>query len=166
MSTQSVAPVNPTSQASPFLGTCKRCASPELFIKAQGPHFGLFCRQCHLWQKWIRKSEARCFKVVRWAAPKPTPNYPDAGEQVRAAFDSPRDDSHKSCSERFKKIEKELSGVNRQLLLFTKIILDQGILQGKQRPEFHIADEAAGELGRKLYELEFENGDRPASDPY
>jgi hypothetical protein len=30
--------------SNPFLGTCKRCANPDLFVKAQGPHLGLFCR--------------------------------------------------------------------------------------------------------------------------
>jgi hypothetical protein len=143
MSTQSLAPVVPTSQASPFLDTCKRCASPDLFIKAQGPHFGLFCRQCDLWQKWIRKSEAGRFKVVK-AASKPT--YPEASEQVRADFDSPSDDAHKSCHERFEKIERELTVVVRAVLAC-------GVLSGRgAAPGINISDELVDRLARELAE--------------
>jgi hypothetical protein len=134
--------------SNPFRGTCKRCASPDLFIKAQGPHFGLFCGQCQLWQKWIRKSEARRFKVVQLAAPKPTPKYPDAGEHVRADFDSPRDDSHKSCSERFEKIERELKVVVRAILAC-------GVLSGSGTPPaVKIEDGLVDKFVREVSEYE------------
>ena len=169
MSIQSLALKSDSSQATPFLGTCKHCGNRELFLDQRGDHFGYFCRGCGRWQgKWIKHSEVKRLRQSQGfrSGTLTTPIYKPVAEQLRADFDSPRDNSHKSCSERFEKIEKELSGVNRQLLLFAKIILDQGILQGKQRPEFYIAGEVAGELGRKLYELEFENSDRPASDSY
>jgi hypothetical protein len=142
MSTQASNLAQVPSQASLFLGSCKRCASPDLFIKAQGPHFGLFCRQCDLWQKWIRKSEASRFKVVKLAASKPT--YPEAGEQVRADLDSPRDDSHKSCHERFEKIERELTIVLRAILAC-------GVLQGvKSPPLVNVDDELVDRFVREV----------------
>jgi hypothetical protein len=146
MSMQSVS-ANPSSgqalnfpPGKSYPGSCKHCGHQGLFLRAQGPHIALLCSACQRWQKWIRRSKAKRYrqaksgnrsvtafaptynKPVESAAPKP---YKTAGEQVRA--DSVLCDSHKSCHERFEKIERELT-------VLVKAILNAGWLQGAQSP--------------------------------
>src|SRR5262249_18623044 len=51
-------------------------------------------------------------------------------------------------------LRNEIIGIRRQLILFTKIILGLGTLQGKQRSEIHIDDRLVTQLCDELYELE------------
>jgi hypothetical protein len=111
-------------------------------------HLALRC-ECGAWLKWVRKSQARRYQAdrVRLSAPKPapTPIYKPVTEQVRANFDSPRgDDSHKSCAERFEKIERELT-------VLVRAILACGVIQGKGgTPERDVDD---GDVDRLAVEL-------------
>jgi hypothetical protein len=127
---------------------CPHCGGADLFTEPRPPHVALVCRNCSRWIKWVRQSRI----LVAESQP-----FQETLKVIKPSFDA------RAEVERLAKI---VEGHDRQLLLFTKIILDLGTLQGKQRPEIHIADELVNDLSTKLYELESRNGDRPASDSY
>lgn len=41
--------------------TCKNCGSNEFYIKKDGIHTGLYCKNCNSWIKWANKDELREF---------------------------------------------------------------------------------------------------------
>jgi hypothetical protein len=138
--------------ASPFLGTaCKRCASDNLYVKQQSVHLGLFCRECGLWQKWLsRRSAHRYHQGATRPANFAAPTYKPVPEQIRANFDSSRDDFHKSCAQRFEKIEREL-------MILTRAILSAGWLKGRGGPlALDVHDDDIAELAAELAEGEAE----------
>jgi hypothetical protein len=126
MSTQSVAPVNPTSQASPFPDTCKRCGSSHLFTKIEPPHVALRCRDCNAWQSWISKSKARRFQVNKVRLTVPSKTYPQTVERIGPAVVDPSD-----LCVRVERLERAFTGYDSQLGILVKAILACGVLQGK-----------------------------------
>ena len=41
------------------------CESTEFFVKKKGTQYGLYCKKCGKWQKWLGKNE-RNFIGVKW----------------------------------------------------------------------------------------------------
>jgi hypothetical protein len=116
----------------PFLGSCKRCASDALYVKQQGMHLALLCRQCNLWQQWISKSDARRYQreKVRLSVPLkpiPTPIYPEVGESI---VDLSQPASHSDLSARVERLERAFAGYDSQLEILVRAVLACGVLQG------------------------------------
>jgi hypothetical protein len=149
----SLAPNTPTSQATPFLGTCKRCASADLFIKQQGPHFGLFCRQCELWQKWIKHSKVRRLRALENVPlTVPTPVYKSVESISPPAV---VDTSDPDVIARLEKLELAFAGYDSQLGILVRAIFACGVLQGAQSPPLvNVDDERVDRFVREVSENE------------
>ena len=39
--------------------TCKKCRTKngEYYLRANGPHYGLYCSKCDKWVKWVKQDE-------------------------------------------------------------------------------------------------------------
>lgn len=136
-----------SSQAGLFLGDCKRCGSPDLFIRPEGPHLGLFCRPCGLWQKWISKATAR-----RYQNTKP---YPEVSERIgpAAAMSEAAD-----LNARMDALERKFNGYDISLNILVRAVLACGVLQGRGgAPDVDVNDERVAEL---VQELEQNEGER------
>jgi len=135
---------SPAHDSSSFRGdtVCKRCSSPDLFIKQQGAHLGLFCRQCQLWQRWIRKSDARHYQSQKVDTPSKTAiiaDLPDEPTDLAAEIDD---------------LRKVIVGHDRQLAVLTKAILDCGWLKGRKVPAVvDIDDELVNRLAREVAQV-------------
>ena len=91
---------------------CRRCGHNDFTREpAKPPHYQAErCKSCGLFSRFVAKPRLSI-----------KPGYPEVGEQLRAGFDSPRDKSHKSCHERFEKVEKEIGRINLELLFYNRI---------------------------------------------
>jgi hypothetical protein len=146
MSTSVCISPNPINQASVSLGLCKRCGSPELFIKQQSVHLGLFCRECNLWQQWISKSAARRYQKVQLT--EPAQPYPEVGERIGLAVDTPQD-----VIARLERLEKAFAGYDSQLGILVRAILACGVLSGAQSPPLvNVDDNLVDRFVRELAE--------------
>jgi late competence protein required for DNA uptake (superfamily II DNA/RNA helicase) len=160
MSTQSLANIPAPSQAHNFphgQNSCKRCGSPDLFIKQQSVHLGLFCRDCGLWQQWVRKSQASRYqreKVPLTAPlkPIPTPIYPEVGESIGPDVVQISAQPTDLCA-RVEKLERAFAGYDSQLTILVRAILNAGVLQGcKVPPRVDVSDELVDRFVRELAE--------------
>jgi hypothetical protein len=123
----------------PGQNSCKRCASTDLFIKQQGMHLGLFCRDCDLWQKWVRKGEARRYQGLR-STPKP---YTAVHESVRTSFSEEPTD----LSAEIDDLKKRILGIERQLTVLTRIEANGGLQRLRQdSPGVFISDDLVNKL--------------------
>lgn len=99
--------------SNPFLGTCKRCASANLFTRIEPPHIALRCRDCNAWQGWVSKAKARAiterFRIK---------NYQETPEVIRPDFNTPSPE----LLTRVERLEGEIEKINRQLLFHVRIL--------------------------------------------
>lgn len=120
---------SPTLNSSSFPDdTCRRCGSSDLFVKPQKQHLGLFCRQCQLWQKWIRRSQARHWQASNVALTKGIqPSQPNC--TLKRFQDEPTD-----FSAEIDDLNKRVVGIERVLAVVLRAILSCGVLQGRKVP--------------------------------
>lgn len=43
---------------------CRKCGSTNLYTEVKGNNTGLYCSDCHSWQKWLNKDELKTFKQI------------------------------------------------------------------------------------------------------
>jgi hypothetical protein len=129
----------------PLPDTCRRCGSNSFSTEPAKPphHLASRCRSCGLFAKFISKKDL----------PQSNP-YPQIYERVRADFNSPRDDSHESCHERFERLEKALADYDSQLGILVRAIVGCGVLQGRGAApsRVHVDDELVSRLVGELAE--------------
>ena len=114
---------SPTLNSSSFPDdTCRRCGSGDLFVEPQKQHLGLFCRQCQLWQKWIRRSQAR-----HWQAKHIQPTHTQPYDTLKSFQDEPTD-----FSADIDDLNKRVVGIERVLAVVLRAILSCGVLQGRK----------------------------------
>ena len=67
--------------------TCKKCKSRDLFLRESGSATGLYCADCGVWQKWVRKKELplveHCLEAQK-EAKTPDATFLDIWNRIRA----------------------------------------------------------------------------------
>ena len=127
---------------------CRRCGYNDFTREpAKPPHYQAErCKSCGLFSRFVAKPRSSQLAIK--------PRYPEVGEQLRADFDSPRDESHRSCRERFERLERKFSGFETELTILVRAILNAGVPQGKGAPEVDIDPDLVTQLVDKLTEGE------------
>lgn len=60
---------------------CPKCGNDSFYTKRKGPHIGLYCKKCDMWQKWIKQNK-NSFKPIPIKENKIVNNEPDNDEEV------------------------------------------------------------------------------------
>jgi hypothetical protein len=133
-------PVNEQAQS------CNHCGSTNLLTRKKSIHVELYCGDYQRWIRWIPKSQAASYLTKPMIEDSPTLKL------VRDQAATSRNHSaHVACSERFERIERELT-------VLVRAVLACGVLQGKGGAS--VCDVDDGDVDRLAESLAQEEAER------